>query len=87
MQLQKKLSVATQDYPKAPGGGEIYLNLTEEPSFIEGVVADPTAPVNYTFNLEKPSEPVPDQMEGTLAVLVRYWCGTGSGGNGSGTGG
>ncbi|MCW1889679.1 hypothetical protein OK016_10375 [Vibrio chagasii] len=51
----------------------IYLDPTEDPTFIEGVVEDPTKDVTIPPSAEKPSEPVPDPDEGHQATNWRYW--------------
>ncbi|MFA0322611.1 serine/threonine protein kinase, partial [Vibrio sp. 10N.222.55.A3] len=61
--ITEKVLISYPDYPTAPVGGEIYLDLTEDPTLIEDAVKDP----NNVDTLPPPkdSEPVPDPDDGT----------------------
>ena len=63
--ITEEVITSYPDYPTAPGGGDIYLDLTVEPDFIKGVVENPDDPVVIPDSAEKEAEPVPDPDEGT----------------------
>ncbi|WP_434566507.1 serine/threonine protein kinase [Vibrio chagasii] len=73
------------DYPTAPGGDDIYLDLTKDPDFIKGVVEEPTKDVTIPDSAEQPSKPVPNPDEGTKPPTGGTDA-TGAGGGGGGTG-
>ena len=80
--IAKKVVNDYPEYPKAPSGKTIFLDLTENPTLVEKVVADPTETV--VLPPEKEAKPVPEPDEGTTGGTG---AGTGGGGNGGGTGG
>ena len=76
------------DFPKKTGGGEIYLDLAKNSSFIEGVVNNPEADVTIPPSAEQESQPVPDpdgDNGGTGGTGGTN--GSGGGSNGGSTGG
>ncbi|KWU02512.1 serine/threonine protein kinase [Vibrio toranzoniae] len=82
--IAKKVVEKYKDYPKTDAGNKIYLDLTENPTFIQGVVTNPDADVTIPPVAEQEAEPVPEPDEGSTGATGT---GTGGGGNGGGTGG